>query len=219
MPDRGALEHVYDTLLAAYGPQHWWPADHAFEVVVGALLIQRTAWRNAELALARLRDAGLLDPAALAAAAPAALVELVRPAGFFRQKAVRLAAVAAWFEQVGGVDGAARLEDAALRRALLALPGIGEETADAISLYAFGRPQFVVDAYLRRLLDRLGLIDGGESYGALKAAIETALPPSPSLFNEYHALVVEHGKRHCASRPRCESCVLAPRCRFRAGSR
>ncbi len=209
---RRALEEIFAALLAAHGPQHWWPAETPFEVMVGAVLIQRTAWRNAEQALARLRAAGALEPEMLAGSDAATLQEWIRPAGFYRQKAVRLQAISAWLLACGGIAGAARLDDAALRGALLAVHGIGEETADVICLYAFGRAHFVVDAYARRLFARLGLIDGSEPYGVLRAVFEDALAADAAWYNECHALIVAHGKAFCRSRPHCAQCGLRPRC-------
>lgn len=214
----GALVALYRALLDQHGPQAWWPGESPFEIMAGALLIQRTAWRNAEQALARLREAALLDPARLRAARAAELEHCVRPAGFFRQKSSRLRQLAAWVDDAGGIDGLAVRDTLALRGALLALDGIGPETADAILLYALERPVFVVDAYLRRVWSRLGLIAGTESYEALRAAIESALPPDTVVYNEYHALLVAHGQRYCRPAPRCAECALGPGCGFRAAA-
>jgi len=203
---------VYARLLAAYGPQHWWPAESRFEIIVGAVLIQRTSWRNAEQALARLREAGALALAPMAALGRDALAELVRPAGFYRHKAARLSAISRWLVAQGGCEALDALDDAALRAAWLAQPGIGPETADAIALYAYGRPVFVVDAYARRLLARLGLARGDEPYEVLRAALETALDAGSACYNEFHALIVAHGKARCGVRPRCDGCALADGC-------
>lgn len=215
-PDHGAPELVFDAvcraLHRAYGDQHWWPAESPFEVICGAILIQRTAWRNAELALAALRERRLFVPARLAAQTSTALEPLVRPAGFYRQKAARLVRVARWVRARGGVAALAQLETAPLRRELLAVDGIGPETADAIVLYAFGRPVFVVDAYARRLFSRLGIGGAREPYEALRSRVERALPADAALLNEYHALIVAHGQARCAARPRCAGCPLQPQC-------
>ncbi len=208
----GAARAVCARLLAAYGPQHWWPAESRFEIIVGAVLIQRTSWRNAEQALARLRAAGALALAPMAALDREALAGLVRPAGFYRQKAARLGAISAWLVAQGGCEGLDGLDDAALRAAWLAQPGIGPETADAIALYAYDRPVFVVDAYARRLLARLGLAAGDEPYETLRAALESALDAGSDYYNEFHALIVAHGKARCGVRPRCDGCVLAGDC-------
>jgi endonuclease-3 related protein len=209
---RDGLESVFDALLAQHGAQHWWPAESGFEVVVGAVLIQRTAWRNAELALTALRAAELLDPAALAASSPAQIAALVRPAGFYRQKAERLHALAHWLKTAGGLAHLARLDDRTLEAAWLAQPGIGPETAAVICLYAFGRPLFVIDAYARRLFSRLGWIAGDEPGDLLRGTCERAMGTDAAIYNEYHALVVAHAKSHCRVTPRCDGCVLRRRC-------
>ncbi len=216
------LDHraVFDRLLAAYGPQHWWPAsDGPFEVMVGAVLTQNTAWTNVERAIANLRDAGLLEPAAMGAAPTETLAEAIRPSGYFNVKARRLQALVAWYHAVGGAEALARWSTDDLRRGLLEVNGVGPETADDIVLYAFHRPVFVIDAYTRRIFQRLGLEPArGDGYEDWRAAFEAALfdPADPAggvaLFNEYHALIVAHGKDVCRPRPLCGTCVLADAC-------
>ncbi len=201
-----------ETLFEAYGAQGWWPAKTPFEMIVGAVLIQRNSWRNAALAVAAFEAARTAAAVAAGRLTPTASASLIEQAGFYRQKSQRLADIATWFCTHGGYAALASLDDRALRGEFLALAGIGEETADAICLYAFGRPNFVVDAYLRRIFLRLGLIGGSESYAALRHGFESALGADAVLYNEYHALIVEHGKRHCRARPRCGQCVLLPRC-------
>lgn len=212
--EHGAAERLTAALADAYGRQDWWPADTPFEVMVGAVLTQRTSWHNAELALAALRDASLLEAHALAVVPLARVEALVRPAGFYRQKARRLQGLGRWVMDAGGIAGAARLSDRALREALLELDGIGPETADAIALYAFARPRFVVDAYARRLLSRLGLIVGDEPYEALRRAVEGTLPADAGVLGELHALIVQHAKAHCRARPACAGCALAVQCPY-----
>lgn len=211
-PPRRALQRLYERLLAAYGPQHWWPADSAFEVMVGAVLTQNTAWRNVERAIANLKGAGALDPAAIAALPTADLAALIRPAGYFNVKAQRLQAFCRFLRDQGGEAALAMLSTSELRHRLLAVHGIGPETADDMLLYAFGRPVFVVDAYTRRLLQRLGLATGAEGYEALRAGIENALGSDAPTFNELHALIVHHAKMACSARPRCGDCCLRRIC-------
>ena len=211
-PPRRALQRVYERLLAAYGPQHWWPGDSPFEVMVGAVLTQNTAWRNVERAIANLEAAGALTPTAVASLPPAELAALIRPAGYFNVKAQRLQAFCRFLLEAGGVDALGARPTEALRHALLAVHGIGPETADDILLYAFARPVFVIDAYTRRLLRRLGLAGGDEGYEALRQGIERALGPDEALFNELHALIVHHAKVVCATRPRCAACCLRRLC-------
>ena len=206
------LRTVQDRLAAAYGSQDWWPAREPFEMMAGALLTQRTTWRNAERAIASLRREGVLSPEALASVPVARLEALVRMAGTFRTKAVRLRALARWYVDAGGRDALAARSTASLRSALLALPGIGPETADDILVYAFTRPVFVVDAYARRILSRYGWAQGDEPYEQLSDTAARAIGPDATLLGEFHALLVEHGKRHCRSTPRCTGCPLAAEC-------
>lgn len=214
MSGRISFTAVYETLLAEYGPQGWWPADSPFEVMVGAVLIQRTQWPNAARVVDALRDVGLLTPDALAVVKPEALHDLVRGAGFYRQKSSRLTDIAKWFLRQGGPRGIAWLSDGALRDALLGLNGIGEETADAIMLYAFKRPRFVVDAYARRLFSQLGLLEEKMPRATLLHTVECALSDEVDLLNEYHALIVAHAKARCRARPRCRQCCLSQWCEF-----
>ena len=210
--DRPALEAIHTRLLSAYGPQGWWPGESRFEIIAGALLVQRTTWLNAARALDRLRGAGVLSSAALAVSTEAAVAELVRPAGFYRQKAARLVTLSRWLEAEGGCDALATHGTDRLRAIWLAQPGVGPETADAILLYAYGHPVFVVDAYTRRLFARLGLIRGDEAYERLRGAVEGTLAADAACYNEYHALIVAHAKAHCGVRPRCVGCTLAAHC-------
>ena len=202
---------IFDRLFAAFGPQHWWPAHTPTEVAVGAILTQNTAWGNVEHAIRNLKQARALSWRKLHALTEAELAELIRPAGTYRVKAARLKAlVDAVCTQYGG--SLARLLTGELdqvRARLLALHGIGPETADAILLYAGGHPSFVVDAYTKRILRRHFLIDGKAGYEEVRRRFHEALEPDPVLFNEYHALLVELGKRHCRARARCMGCPLA----------
>lgn len=209
-----ALHDTFQRLHDAFGPQHWWPAETAFEVVVGAVLTQNAAWTNVERAIHGLRAAGLLDAAAIAAADHDALAAAIRPSGYFNVKARRLqAACRAWLEH-GGEAGLARLDTAALRATLLAVHGLGRESVDDIVLYAFHRPVFVVDAYTRRIFTRLGNLSGEEGYEAVRARFEAELPRDAALYNEYHALIVALGKDICRPRrPLCGQCPLRARCR------
>ena len=207
------MRTVLQRLAAAYGPQEWWPAHDPFEMMAGALLTQRTTWRNAERAIASLRCAGALSPEALAHVPVSRLEALIRMAGTFRTKAVRLRALALWYVDTGGRDALAARSTADLRSELLALPGIGPETADDILVYAFARPVFVVDAYARRILSRHGWAQGDEPYEQLSDAVARAIGADAARLGELHALLVEHGKRHCRPAPRCTGCPLAAECR------
>jgi endonuclease-3 related protein len=211
------LLDIFSRLAAHFGPLHWWPAQTPFEVVVGAILTQNTAWRNVEYAIANLKAAAALTPAALAGIDRGELENLIRPAGFFRQKAERLQLFARHLLSRYGGDLAAMLSGSmqAVRVELLACKGVGPETADSILLYAGDRPSFVVDAYTRRLFTRLGLLGGSEEYEAIRALFMDNLPPDTDLFNEYHALIVEECKIFCRKRaPLCPACPLLADCPF-----
>ena len=212
-PDSGSVPRaVLDRLVAAYGPQAWWPARDPFEMMAGALLTQRTTWRNAERAIASLRRAGALVPQALAVLPTPELEALIRTAGTFRTKAVRLKTLARWYVDAGGREPLAARPTGELRSELLGLPGIGAETADDILVYVFARPVFVVDAYARRILSRYGWAQGDEPYERFSDAVARAIGPDATSLGEFHALLVEHGKRHCRPTPRCAGCPLAARC-------
>lgn len=207
---RRVLLDLYDAMFAAYGPQHWWPARTPTEVIVGAILTQNTAWRNVERAIENLRRADALDWAVLRDLHEAGLAELIRPAGTFNVKARRLQAFVGWlWERHGGsLERMFATPLADLRGHLLGIPGVGPETADAILLYAGGLPSFVVDAYTARILRRHGLIRLDEGYSEIKRLFETQLPADATLFNEYHALLVQIGKLHCRPTPNCRGCPL-----------
>ena len=214
---RARLLRLYRDLLRRFGPQDWWPARTPFEVAVGAILTQHTAWTQAARAVSALRARGLLSAPALAAASDAVLFEAIRPAGTYRLKARRLRAFTAWLiDRFGGrFEGMRRAPLGAVRRELLAVPGLGPETVDAILLYAAGRPVFVADAYARRVLARHGLLPPRADYETARAFVEAHLPSDPALFNELHALLVAAGKSYCRSTPLCDACPLHPDLRGR----
>jgi endonuclease-3 related protein len=205
------LEKIYDRLLAAYGPQHWWPAESPFEVLVGAVLVQNTAWGNVVKAIDRLKEADLLEPHALYAVAPEELEELIRPAGYYRVKARRLRNLLAFLvDRFDGSLGAMfALQASELRPALLDINGVGPETADSILLYAGGLPAFVVDTYTHRVLARHGWIEFDADYHAIQDHFQSSLEPDVPLYNEYHALLVRLGTLHCRKTPKCDGCPLA----------
>ena len=207
---RRRLLRLYTALGARYGPQDWWPARSRFEVAVGAVLTQHTAWTGVARAIGNLRAARRLGPRPLRQLSLPRLGRLIRPAGTWRLKARRLRALAVFFlERAGGrLDRLRGAPLEALRTELLAVPGIGPETADAILLYALDRPVFVADAYTRRVLSRHRMVPADIGYEALRRYLETHLPGDPALFNELHALLVAVAKSHCRARPRCEGCPL-----------
>lgn len=215
------LMEVYRLLMETHGPQGWWPAEGDFEMVVGAILTQSAAWTNVERAIARLRSAGALDPAIMEELPEGDLADLVRPSGYFNVKGRKLRAFCRHLrERHGGrLESLFHVKLPDLRPELLSIWGIGEETADSIILYGARQPIFVVDAYTRRLFARLGLARPDASYGELQRLFMDALQPSVPLFQEYHALIVAHGKNPCRKAPACASCSLRPLCPMgRSGS-
>jgi len=208
------LKDIYRRLLERYGPQHWWPAESDFEMIAGAILTQSTAWTNVEKAIANLKGAGVMSPKSLRDMPPDDIAELIRPCGYYNAKAKKLKAFAAWLgenynddlERLWAVDASQ------LRRELLSVHGIGEETADSIILYGAKKPVFVIDAYTRRIVDRLGLTPGEGSYGTYQSLFRHGTPTDAGLFGEYHALLVRLAKEVCRPTPRCLLCCLKDIC-------
>jgi len=205
------LDEVYNRLFAAYGPQHWWPGESPFEVLIGAVLVQNTAWQNVARAIDNLKQADLLEPHALYGISDEELEELIRPAGYFRVKGRRLRNLLQLL--VERYDGSLEAMFASglwsLREELLSVNGVGPETADSILLYAGGLPTFVVDTYTHRVFARHGWIEFDADYHAIKDYFESGLERDAALYNEYHALLVRVGKLHCRKRPKCDGCPLA----------
>lgn len=210
------LLEAYDRLFDRYGPQHWWPAEDSFEVIVGAILTQAAAWANVEQAICRLKAAIPLTPAALRDLPLDRLATLIRPCGYYNAKAAKLRA---FVERLGSrhndnLDQLFALDIGDLRQELLSIHGIGEETADSIILYAARKPIFVIDAYTKRIVGRLGLAPESNSYSAFQRLFAENLPQEEALFNEYHALLVRHAKEVCRKSPRCTSCCLRSICSY-----
>jgi len=235
--DKHELAAWYDALLRAWGPQHWWPAQSRFEVIVGAFLTQNTAWTNVEHAMRNLRRARALSVAGIRKAPLAQLEQWVRPSGYFRQKAQRLKNFVQFLDARygGSLDRMFAQPTEQLRAELLALHGVGPETADSILLYAGNHPVFVVDAYTRRIFERHKLVSKKAKYDELRVLVEAALSragesPAPAIgnepmhpqsrmsraarselaqhFNEFHGLIVRTAKDYCATRPNCAGCPL-----------
>ena len=206
-----ALTCIYDRLFDRYGPQHWWPGETPFEVIIGTILTQSTAWTNVEKAVANLKSEGLLDAMSLDEIATDKLAELIRPSGYYNAKAAKLKAFVERLtrEYDGSLNRLFELETGELRNELLSIHGIGPETADSILLYAAHRPVFVIDAYTKRIIGRLGLAPSSDSYESFQQLFMERLPHDEGMFNEYHALFVRHGKEVCRKSPRCEDCCLA----------
>ncbi len=207
---------VYRRLHRRFGPQHWWPAETRFEVIIGAILTQSAAWTNVEKAIANLKGVGVLWPAALRDIPLSHLAQLVYPSGYFNAKAKKIRAFVEYLGEhyADDLDALFSQETPALRRELLSVHGIGEETADSIILYAAHRPAFVIDAYTRRIMNRLGLPLEEDTYGAYQRLFTRALPQDLKLYNEYHALLVALGKEVCRKEPLCRRCCLRPLCAY-----
>ena len=214
MANRHTLLRVYELLLGRYGPQHWWPGDSRFEVMVGAVLTQAASWTNVEKAIGNLKASGALSPKALRNIGQDDLAQTIHPVGYHNSKARKLKALANYLGRRfdDDLDAMADEDTGTLRAELLGVHGIGEETADAILLYAAGGPVFVVDAYTRRLFFRLGLAPQAGRYSTYQDLFMETLSPEPGLFGEYHALIVRHGKEVCRKRPLCHDCCLLDSC-------
>ncbi len=229
------VRRYYAALLARWGPQHWWPAQSRFEVIVGAFLAQNTNWGNVEKAMARLRRARKLSLAGIRGIREAELAELIRSSGYYRQKAHRLKRFVAWLDETygGSLDRMFAQPTQKLRAELLALHGVGPETADSILLYAGGHAVFVVDAYTRRIFERHKLVSKKAKYDELRVLVEDSLarfdgdcargsepmhPPSrmshaqrsetAQHYNDLHGLIVRTAKEHCRTKASCDGCPL-----------
>jgi endonuclease-3 related protein len=204
------LTDIYRKLYERFGAQHWWPAQGPFEVIVGAILTQSTAWTNVEKAIANLKAAGKLSPKGLRQLPETELAALIHPSGYYNVKARKLKAFVNRFgEQYSdSLDKLFSGDIESVRGELLGVHGIGEETADSIILYAGNKPVFVIDAYTRRIIDRIGLSPGDNNYAGYQSLFMSNLPADAALFNEYHALLVNLGKIFCRKRPLCERCCL-----------
>lgn len=213
MPD---LMTIYQGLRENYPMDGWWPAETPFEVVVGAFLTQNTNWTNVEKALANLRKVRALNLSVLAQIPCEELEQLIRPSGFYRQKAARLQNFCRYLlaEHDGTLEKLLQQRLDIARGQLLAQPGIGHETADSILLYAGDRPSFVIDSYTRRLFGRIGILTGGEKYDEIRQIFMAEIPEDVALYKDYHALIVTHCKNVCRKSPRCPQCFFANICGY-----
>jgi endonuclease III related protein len=205
------LDEYYNSLFTALGPQHWWPGKTQFEVIVGAILTQNTAWTNVERAIENLRTAGLLRPAAIEKVPLRRLERLIRSSGYFRQKARKLKAFCEFLraEYRGSLRAMFATPTLELRGKLLGVFGIGPETADSILLYGGEHAVFVVDAYTKRILQRHGWIHEKAKYDDVRWIFERQFPGNAARFNEFHALIVNAGKNFCRpQKPLCHECPL-----------
>jgi endonuclease-3 related protein len=211
------LQEIFKRLFDRFGPLKWWPAETPFEVCVGAILTQNTAWSNVEKAISALKQAGIMSPEALHESDPEQLARLIRPAGYFNVKSRRLKDFSTWLfrNYHGSLEQMFTDDWLELRAELLRVRGIGPETADSILLYAGNKPTFVVDAYTGRLFLRLGLLPEAAGYDYTRALFMSNLPEDVSLFNEYHAQIVQQCKRFCRVKPLCSCCPLCDVCASR----
>lgn len=204
------LIKIYDKLRMVYGPRHWWPAETAYEMMIGAILTQNTTWKNVERAIANLK--GMLQPEVIAVLPNEELAEMIKSSGYYNQKAIRLKALTAWYSKYDyDIEKARKVAGETLRQELLAIKGVGPETADSILTYALEKPFFVVDTYTRRLFTRIGY-ELQPTYEGLRKQIELNIPQDLAIYNELHALIVEHAKAHCRKKPICTGCPLAELC-------
>lgn len=201
---------VYDTLDSYFGDLHWWPGETPFEIIVGAILTQNTNWKNVKIAIDKLKLRGLLSPERLFGASGEVIAELIRSSGYYNVKTRRLKALLQFLHEEYESDLERMFEEElwVLRDRLLSVNGIGEETADSILLYAGNKPIFVVDSYTRRILQRHNIIDDNPGYGEIQKLFMTHLPNNTRLFNQFHALIVNTGKRFCKRTPQCQGCPL-----------
>ncbi|MDD5604534.1 MAG: endonuclease III domain-containing protein [Dehalococcoidales bacterium] len=209
------LEYIYNKLFERYSHQHWWPGETPFEVMVGAVLTQSTSWESAARAIENLRETGNLNPHSLQRLPEKDLAALIKPSGYYNDKARKLKSLVEWL-RVSCNYNLSLLNDfntADIRQSLLSVHGIGPETADSILLYALKRPVFVIDAYTCRILSRIGVVpEGGISYDNYQRLFTTNLEPDTAIYNEYHALLVKHGKTSCKKQPLCNFCCIASIC-------
>ncbi|MBF0423519.1 MAG: endonuclease [Magnetococcales bacterium] len=205
-PDPSRLYHL---MFDHYGPQHWWPARTDVEMMVGAILVQNTAWTQAAKAVRQLEDRGLLDFHAILTTPDEQLWPILQPAGYFRIKTKRLKSLATFMVSGGGPEAVIRADNDGLRANLLGVHGVGRETADSIVCYAARQPVFVVDAYTKRLFLRLSWIDSRADYDTMQALVHgSSLPREADTLGEFHALIVRHAKEHCRKRPHCPGCPV-----------
>jgi endonuclease III related protein len=213
---KARLEHIYRLLYKRFGKRNWWPADSPFEVIVGAILTQNTAWTNVEKAIVNLKRADMLSPGMLHDNTVSGVAQLIKPSGFYNQKAKRLKLMVDHLMTgyKGDIDELCKKDTKTLRDELLSIKGVGKETADSILLYACSKPVFVVDSYTYRVFYRHGLIDAQAGYDEIQDMFMDNLEHKAGLFNEYHALIVELAKNYCRTKPLCEQCPLSGLTRY-----
>ncbi len=210
---------LYRKLLRRFGNLDWWPGETQDEIIIGAILTQQASWKNVEKAIANLRAAGCLDFRKIDKMDKEQLEECIRPSGFYRQKASRLKGFAKHlFSRYGSLGELLSKEAGPLREELLAISGIGKETADSIILYAAGKPVFVIDAYTKRIMSRVYGSAEDIDYDELRSGISYSIPIDLELYKDFHAQFVELGKRYCRTKPLCNGCPVKSYCRYYASN-
>ena len=204
------LNKIYEKMYNVYGPQHWWPGETPFEVIIGAILTQNTNWSNVEKAIHNLKTEERLSPQCLKNISPSKLANLIRPSGYFNIKSKRLKSFITFLYDNfdGHLDKMFSLDLKKLRHLLLEVNGIGPETADSILLYAGNYPVFVIDSYTKRIFSRIGILEEKHTYHQIQDFFMQSLDNDVKLFNEYHALIVRHAKEFCKITPVCQNCPL-----------
>ena len=200
------IKKIYKILYKTYGSQNWWPVttqNKQFEIIIGTILTQNTSWKNVEKAILNLKQENLIEPNKILKIKTQKLAELIRPSGYFNQKSERLKLISKFYIE----------NKNPAREKLLEVKGVGPETADSILLYAFNKPSFVIDLYTKRIFSRIGLCKESDSYETIQNLFMNNLEHDSKLFNEYHALIVEHAKRHCSKKPNCINCPLTDYCK------
>jgi endonuclease-3 related protein len=210
------LLKIYAALKRTNGHQRWWPAKTPFEVMIGAILTQNTSWTNVEKAIGNLRKSGVMSYRALSAIGKERLASLIRPSGYYNQKAKKLKNFLSFLkrEYKGSVTAMKKTDTSEIRKSLIAINGIGPETADSILLYALKKPSFVIDAYTLRIFQRLGFLNDGIDYETARGFFMSVLPVDTDLYNDYHAQIVVHGKNVCRKKPVCSICPLKGFCSY-----
>jgi endonuclease III related protein len=210
-----SLNKIFDILFKTYGKQYWWPGETAFEISIGAILTQNVSWKNVETAIAILKDKKLLDPKSLHGKDARQIAPLIRSTGYFNQKAKKIKNFLEWFAKYNfSFKKLAKRDLDGLRSELLGVNGIGPETADSILLYALSKKTFVVDAYTKRIFTRIGVLSGNENYIKTQQLFHLDFKGGLDEYNEYHALIVKHGKDICKKKPLCSICVISRYCRY-----
>lgn len=209
------LLFIFDKLFRHFGPRRWWPGETKFEIVIGAILTQNTSWKNVEKAIGRLKEHDLLQPEKLFTIPEKELALLIRSSGYYNQKAKKIREFLNFFKSYSfSFEDMLSVDKGRIREELLAVRGIGQETADSIILYALEKPVFVIDAYTKRIFSRLGYVDEKISYRELQELFVRNLPEDVKLYNEYHALIVAFGHNICRKKPLCDLCFLRNRCSY-----